>query len=81
MVAQGITEAIAISDQVTPLFILNFTNPWIAGLLIAATLAAIMTTAASLMLTTASSVVQDIFGNLFKLDISGKRGVIILKPR
>jgi Na+/proline symporter len=65
MVAQGIAEAVTVSDQVTPLFILNFTNPWIAGLLVAATLAAIMTTAASLMLTTASSVVQDILGNMF----------------
>ncbi|PKR77878.1 sodium/panthothenate symporter [Halalkalibacillus sediminis] len=67
-VLPGITEA----DQVIPLIALETLPPWVAGLVLAAPLAAIMSTVDSLLLLVSSSVVKDVYLNYWKKDATRK---------
>src|SRR5690625_1828425 len=71
--AQPILPGIEVADQVIPLFAMEVLPPWLAGVLLAAPLAAIMSTVDSLLLLVSSSVVKDVYLNYIKPDASIKR--------
>lgn len=74
-VNQGVVPEITMTDTVTPLFIRYFTHPAVAGLVVAATLSAIMSTGIALVQAASSSIVKDIMGDLLRVDCAGKKGV------
>lgn len=64
--ARPIMPGIEVADQVIPLVALEVLPPWLAGVLLAAPLAAIMSTVDSLLLLVSSSVVKDVYINYLK---------------
>ncbi|GGB57957.1 sodium/panthothenate symporter [Lentibacillus populi] len=64
--ARPILPGIEVADQVIPLVALEVLPPWAAGLLLAAPLAAIMSTVDSLLLLVSSTVVKDLYINYVK---------------
>lgn len=58
-----ILPGIEVADQVIPLVALEVLPPWLAGVLLAAPLAAIMSTVDSLLILVSSTVVKDIYIN------------------
>jgi len=71
--AQPILPGIEVADQVIPLVAMEVLPPWLAGVLLAAPLAAIMSTVDSLLLLVSSSVVKDVYLNYIKPDASIER--------
>jgi Na+/proline symporter len=63
-------------DSAMPAFIMQYSNPIVGGLMVAACLAAIMTTIAILLMTSAGSLVNDIMAKWLKIDMSGNKGVL-----
>src|SRR5699024_12385854 len=68
--ARPILPGIEIADQVIPLIALDVLPGWLAVIVLAAPLAAMMSTLDSLLLLVSSSVVKDIYLNYIKLDAS-----------
>jgi len=64
--ARPIMPGIEIADQVIPLIALDVLPGWLAGIVLAAPLAAMMSTLDSLLLLVSSSVVKDIYINYVK---------------
>ncbi len=64
--ARPIMPGIEIADQVIPLIALDVLPGWLAGIVLAAPLAAMMSTLDSLLLLVSSSVVKDIYINYIK---------------
>ncbi|MFA1818878.1 sodium/pantothenate symporter [Virgibacillus oceani] len=64
--ARPILPGIEVADQVIPLVALEVLPPWLAGILLAAPLAAIMSTVDSLLLLVSSTVVKDVYINYIK---------------
>jgi SSS family transporter len=60
LVAQGRLAPLASPDETTPAFLLGFSPEWLAGLVFAGVLAAIMSTASSLVNIAAAAVVRDL---------------------
>ncbi|ANV97518.1 sodium:proline symporter [Helicobacter enhydrae] len=52
-------------------------NPWVAGILLSAILAAIMSTASSQLLVSSSTIVQDFYCNIFKKELPEKVVMIV----
>ncbi|GGF29641.1 sodium/panthothenate symporter [Halobacillus andaensis] len=71
--ARPILPGIEVGDTVMPLIALEVLPPWVAGIVLAAPMAAIMSTVDSLLLLVSSSVVKDIYVNYVKPDASYKR--------
>lgn len=71
--ARPILPGIEVADQVIPLIALEVLPPWLAGILLAAPLAAIMSTVDSLLLLVSSSVVKDIYVNYIRPDAKDKQ--------
>ena len=71
--ARPILPGIEVADQVIPLVALEVLPPWLAGLILAAPLAAIMSTVDSLLLLVSSSVVKDVYINYIKPKASEKQ--------
>lgn len=71
--AHPILPGIEVADQVIPLVAMEVLPPWLAGVLLAAPLAAIMSTVDSLLLLVSSSVVKDVYLNYIKPDASIER--------
>src|SRR5699024_6138478 len=65
---QPILPGIDEPDKVIPELALEVLPPWLAGILLAAPLAAIMSTVDSLLLLVSSSVVKDVYINYIKPD-------------
>lgn len=61
--ARPILPGIEVGDKVMPLLALEILPPWLAGLVLAAPMAAIMSTVDSLLLLVSSSVVKDLYLN------------------
>ena len=61
--ARPIMPGIEIGDKVMPLLALEILPPWLAGVVLAAPMAAIMSTVDSLLLLVSSSVVKDLYLN------------------
>jgi sodium/proline symporter len=57
-------------ERVMPLLALEVLPPWLAGVMIAAAMAAMMSTADSMLLVATASVVQDFYNKLFRRSVS-----------
>lgn len=66
MVGRGEMAAPASPDLVAPLFIETFFHPVIAGIIFAAVMAAIMSTSEAFLLVASSSIVRDIYQQIYK---------------
>lgn len=71
--ARPVMPGIEVADQVIPLVALEVLPPWLAGIILSAPLAAIMSTVDSLLLLVSSSVVKDVYINYIKPDASIKQ--------
>lgn len=71
--ARAVLPGIEEADKVIPLIAMEVLPNWIAGILLAAPLAAIMSTVDSLLLVISSSILKDIYINYIKPDASEKR--------
>lgn len=70
--ARPILPGIEIGDKVIPLIALETLPPWVAGIVLAAPMAAIMSTVDSLLLLVSSSIVKDVYLNYIKPDATIK---------
>lgn len=70
--ARPVMPGIEIGDKVIPLIALETLPPWVAGIVLAAPMAAIMSTVDSLLLLVSSSIVKDVYLNYVKPDASIK---------
>lgn len=68
--ARPILPGIEVGDKVIPLIALETLPPWVAGIVLAAPMAAIMSTVDSLLLLVSSSIVKDVYLNYVKPDAS-----------
>lgn len=66
--ARPILPGIDVGDKVIPLIALETLPPWLAGIVLAAPMAAIMSTVDSLLLIVSSSIVRDVYLNYIKPD-------------
>lgn len=73
--ASGAIPVIESVDTVMPVFLSTFAVPVMAGLVVAACLACIMSTAAALIFACSSSLVKDVMEDMLHIDCSGKKGV------
>ncbi|MBP1970044.1 sodium/pantothenate symporter [Virgibacillus natechei] len=64
--ARPVLPGIDVADQVIPLIALDVLPAWLAGIILAAPLAAMMSTVDSLLLIVSSSVVKDVYINYIK---------------
>ncbi|MCG5102229.1 sodium/pantothenate symporter [Oceanobacillus alkalisoli] len=64
--ARPVLPGVEVADQVIPLIALEVLPPWLAGIILSAPLAAIMSTVDSLLLLVSSSVVKDVYINYMK---------------
>lgn len=71
--ARPILPGIEVGDKVMPLIALEVLPPWVAGLVLAAPMAAIMSTVDSLLLLVSSAIVKDVYLNYIKPDAEDKR--------
>ncbi|MRG86059.1 sodium/pantothenate symporter [Salinibacillus xinjiangensis] len=71
--ARAVLPGIEEADKVIPLIAMDVLPNWIAGILLAAPLAAIMSTVDSLLLVVSSSIVKDVYMNYVKPDANEKR--------
>lgn len=70
--ARPVLPGIDIGDKVIPLIALETLPPWVAGIVLAAPMAAIMSTVDSLLLLVSSSIVKDVYLNYIKPDATVK---------
>ncbi|SES91653.1 sodium/pantothenate symporter [Oceanobacillus limi] len=66
--ARPVLPGIEVADQVIPMVALDVLPPWLAGIILAAPLAAMMSTVDSLLLLVSSSIVKDVYINYVKPD-------------
>lgn len=66
--ARPILPGIDVGDKVMPLLALELLPPWLAGIVLAAPMAAIMSTVDSLLLLVSSTIVKDIYLNYIERD-------------
>ncbi len=70
--ARPIMPGIDVGDKVIPLIALEVLPPWLAGIVLAAPMAAIMSTVDSLLLLVSSAIVKDVYLNFVKPDATEK---------
>lgn len=66
--ARPILPGIEVGDKVMPLIAMEVLPPWLAGIVLAAPMAAIMSTVDSLLLLVSSAIVKDVYINYIKPD-------------
>ena len=66
--ARVVLPGITVPDKVMPLLAMEVLPPWLAGVFLAAPMAAIMSTVNSLLLLVSSSIIKDIYVNYIKKD-------------
>ncbi|SHG55040.1 sodium/pantothenate symporter [Ornithinibacillus halophilus] len=71
--ARPILPGIDVGDKVMPLIALEVMPPWLAGIVLAAPMAAIMSTVDSLLLLVSSSIVKDVYLNYVQPNAPQKR--------
>ena len=64
-------------DRVFPMLAIQLLPPWVAGIMIAAAIAAVMSTVDSQILVAISAVVEDIYGKIFGGEVRSHRAVWI----
>lgn len=75
--ARPVLPGIDVGDKVIPLVALEVLPAWLAGIVLAAPMAAIMSTVDSLLLLVSSAVVKDVYINFIKPDAEEKRIKIV----
>ncbi|MFS0861205.1 sodium/pantothenate symporter [Fredinandcohnia sp. 179-A 10B2 NHS] len=70
--ARVVIPGVEVADTVMPLLAMEVLPPWLAGVVLAAPMAAIMSTVDSLLLLVSSTVVKDVYLNYIKPDASDK---------
>ncbi|UOY93191.1 sodium/pantothenate symporter [Ectobacillus sp. JY-23] len=79
VLARAVMPGVDIPDKVMPLLAMKVLPPWLAGIFLAAPMAAIMSTVNSLLLMVSSSLIKDVYVNYIKPDASHqmiKRGTL-----
>ena len=71
--ARPILPGVEVADTVIPLVALKVLPAWLAGIVLAAPLAAIMSTVDSLLILVSSSIVKDVYINYFNAEASEKK--------
>ncbi|GGC98695.1 sodium/pantothenate symporter [Pontibacillus salipaludis] len=71
--ARPILPGIEVGDKVMPLIAQEVLPPWLAGIVLAAPMAAIMSTVDSLLLLVSSAILKDVYLNYVKPDASNQR--------
>lgn len=71
--ARPVLPGIDVGDKVIPLIALEVLPPWLAGVVLAAPMAAIMSTVDSLLLLVSSAIVKDVYINFIRPDAPEKR--------
>ncbi|MCM3709241.1 sodium/pantothenate symporter [Sporosarcina luteola] len=71
--ARPVMPGIDVGDKVIPLIALEVLPPWLAGIVLAAPMAAIMSTVDSLLLLVSSAIVKDVYLNFIKPEATEKR--------
>ncbi|MDN4605961.1 sodium/pantothenate symporter [Sporosarcina highlanderae] len=71
--ARPIMPGITVGDKVIPLIALEVLPPWLAGIVLAAPMAAIMSTVDSLLLLVSSAIVKDVYLNFIKPEATERR--------
>lgn len=72
---QGVVSALPKTDMAMPAFLAIATNPYIGGLIAAAAVAAIMSTASTFLVTASSTITRDLLEQVFRIDCSGNKGL------
>ncbi|WP_071396112.1 sodium/pantothenate symporter [Bacillus tuaregi] len=73
VLARAVLPGIEIGDKVMPMLTLKVLSPFLAGLVLSAPMAAIMSTISSLLILVSSTIVKDIFLNFIKPDATEKQ--------
>ncbi|MEN2768840.1 sodium/pantothenate symporter [Ornithinibacillus xuwenensis] len=71
--ARPILPGIDVGDKVMPLIALEVMPPWLAGIVLAAPMAAIMSTVDSLLILVSSTIIKDVYINYVRPDASHQR--------
>lgn len=71
--ARPVLPGIEVGDKVIPLIALEVLPAWLAGIVLAAPMAAIMSTVDSLLLLVSSAIVKDVYINFIRPDATEKR--------
>lgn len=71
--ARPIIPGVEVGDKVMPLIALSVLPPWLAGIVLAAPMAAIMSTVDSLLLLVSSAVVKDVYLNYIERDATNEK--------
>lgn len=75
--ARPVMPGIDVGDKVIPLIALEVLPPWLAGIVLAAPMAAIMSTVDSLLLLVSSAIVKDVYINFIHPEAEEKRIKIV----
>jgi sodium/pantothenate symporter len=73
VLARAVMPGVEVADKVMPLLALEVLPPWLAGIVLAAPMAAIMSTVDSLLLIVSSAIVKDLYMNYINKDAGEKR--------
>ncbi|WP_064091280.1 sodium/pantothenate symporter [Rossellomorea aquimaris] len=73
VLARAVVPGIEVADKVMPLLALEVLPPWLAGIVLAAPMAAIMSTVDSLLLIVSSAIVKDVYMNYINKDAEEKQ--------
>ncbi|XXM74327.1 sodium/pantothenate symporter [Lysinibacillus sphaericus] len=73
VLARAVMPGVEVADKVMPLLALEVLPPWLAGIVLAAPMAAIMSTVDSLLLIVSSAVVKDVYMNYINKDADEKK--------
>jgi sodium/pantothenate symporter len=73
VLARVVVPGIEVADKVMPLLALEVLPPWLAGIVLAAPMAAIMSTVDSLLLIVSSAIVKDVYMNFINKDAKEKQ--------
>ena len=68
VLARAVIPGVEVADKVMPLLALKVLPPWLAGVVLAAPMAAIMSTVDSLLLIVSSAIVKDVYMNFINKD-------------
>lgn len=75
--ARPVMPGIDVGDKVIPIVALEVLPPWLAGIVLAAPMAAIMSTVDSLLLLVSSAIVKDVYINFIRPEAEEKRIKIV----
>ncbi|QTC43157.1 sodium/panthothenate symporter [Bacillus sp. V3] len=73
VLARAVMPGVEVADKVMPLLALEVLPPWLAGIVLAAPMAAIMSTVDSLLLIVSSAIVKDVYMNFINKDADEKK--------